>query len=100
MHVCTEPGCGTLVHTGRCTTHGGQRSGVPRRNAPGSVLRAVHRRAHGRCERCRRRTTQLTVHHVLPYSEGGSHDLSNLLALCSSCHALAHHALNRARGVG
>lgn len=30
------------------------------------------------------------VHHKLPLSEGGTHERSNLVALCKSCHAKIH----------
>ena len=29
----------------------------------------------------------LKIHHKLPLSEGGTHDQSNLIALCKSCHS-------------
>lgn len=34
--------------------------------------------------------TQLTVHHMVPESKGGSDDKDNLRTLCESCHRLAH----------
>lgn len=30
------------------------------------------------------------IHHKLPLSEGGTHDKSNLIALCKSCHSQIH----------
>lgn len=30
------------------------------------------------------------IHHRLPMSEGGTHDRSNLIALCKSCHSTIH----------
>ncbi len=30
------------------------------------------------------------IHHKLPLSEGGTHDRSNLIALCKSCHGAIH----------
>ncbi len=30
------------------------------------------------------------IHHKLPLSEGGTHDRSNLIALCKSCHSTIH----------
>ncbi|MCA1670458.1 MAG: HNH endonuclease, partial [Thermomicrobia bacterium] len=32
----------------------------------------------------------LHVHHIIPRARGGSNDLSNLVPLCPTCHALAH----------
>lgn len=33
---------------------------------------------------------QEEIHHKLPLSEGGTHDRSNLIALCKSCHSQIH----------
>ena len=30
------------------------------------------------------------IHHKKPLSEGGTHDRSNLIALCKSCHSSIH----------
>ncbi|HOE18067.1 MAG TPA: HNH endonuclease [Syntrophorhabdaceae bacterium] len=27
------------------------------------------------------------VHHIIPLSKGGTHDESNLMSLCTSCHS-------------
>jgi 5-methylcytosine-specific restriction endonuclease McrA len=52
-------------------------------------------RANGQCEmtgsnvgRCPKAATE--VHHRLPTGRGGSHDLSNLLAVCSEGHRWIH----------
>jgi 5-methylcytosine-specific restriction protein A len=45
---------------------------------------------HPLCERCEkdgRLTPTQEVHHIKPLSEGGTHDVNNLMALCSSCHS-------------
>lgn len=31
--------------------------------------------------------------HILPISQGGTHDASNLMSLCQSCHTRIHHEL-------
>lgn len=33
---------------------------------------------------------ELHAHHVVPKSRGGSHDVSNLISLCSDCHQTVH----------
>ena len=46
-------------------------------------------RAAGRCERCGRRG-RLQCDHIIPVTQGGTHNLANLQMLCSgpgSCHA-------------
>ena len=46
--------------------------------------------SHPLCEMCEqdgRLTKANEVHHVLPLSQGGTHDESNLMSLCKSCHS-------------
>lgn len=59
---------------------------------PPSVVRFVWRRDGGRCriDGCRS-ARGLEVHHLVHRADGGSHDPSNLILACSSCHQ-AHHA--------
>ena len=48
---------------------------------------------HPFCEKCYERGVLVPVeeiHHKLPLSEGGTHDRSNLIALCKSCHSQIH----------
>lgn len=48
---------------------------------------------HPFCEKCYERGVLVPVeeiHHKLPLSEGGTHDQSNLIALCKSCHSQIH----------
>jgi hypothetical protein len=56
-----------------------------------AVARLVWRRDHGRCRvpGCRS-ARALEIHHIIHREHGGSHDVSNLVLLCSSCHT-AHH---------
>lgn len=54
---------------------------------PGTLRWRVISRAHGRCEACGISSglRALEVDHIVPRSQGGSNDLSNLQALCSFC---------------
>ena len=48
---------------------------------------------HPFCELCFERGIIVPteeIHHKLPLSEGGTHDRSNLIALCKSCHSTIH----------
>ncbi|WP_331674013.1 HNH endonuclease signature motif containing protein [Blautia sp.] len=48
---------------------------------------------HPFCEQCYDRGILVEtqeIHHKLPLSEGGTHDRSNLIALCKSCHSQIH----------
>lgn len=67
----------------------------PRRKSDAVWLRArvkVMRRAGGLCEVAVEGCTlhAVHVHHRLMRSQGGGHELSNLLAVCSRCHDWVH----------
>jgi 5-methylcytosine-specific restriction endonuclease McrA len=46
----------------------------------------VRQRDGGVCRNCGS-TDRPQVHHVIPARYGGTHDLSNLVTLCRSCHS-------------
>lgn len=55
----------------------------------------VYQRDDFRCQNCGRKggpkgNTELHAHHVVPKSNGGSHELSNLKTLCKRCHKATH----------
>jgi succinate dehydrogenase hydrophobic anchor subunit len=55
----------------------------------------VYRRDGYECQQCGARggprgSNELHAHHVIPKSEGGSHQYSNLATLCESCHREVH----------
>jgi hypothetical protein len=49
------------------------------------LKRAIHLRDKRRCQRCRHRGN-LSIHHIIPRSEGGSDEPENLITLCFRCH--------------
>lgn len=53
---------------------------------PGDVREAVLLRSQGRCEKCLLPLWELEVHHRKLRSQGGTWDLSNVLAVCPRCH--------------
>lgn len=56
-------------------------------------VRASYVKAHPYCELCFQQGLMKEVeevHHKLPLSEGGTHDTSNLISLCKSCHSRIH----------
>lgn len=62
----------------------------------------VRARSRGRCERCGSRQTAISIDHKLPLNSGGTNELSNLWALCLTCHSAktrADSARRRSRGV-
>ena len=53
---------------------------------------------HPLCEMCLmdgRYTPVQEVHHIVPLSRGGTHDSSNLMSLCRSCHNKVHVTLKK-----
>jgi hypothetical protein len=48
-----------------------------------------------RCQNCGDEGVEETlhIHHIVPIAAGGSHRLSNLAALCSTCHRATHGQL-------
>lgn len=89
------PGCGRVLPAeGRCARCAKpQRSGSSRPElncAAWQRKRAwVKRRDAGRCVGCGA-NSRLSVHHIVKPSDGGSDDSSNLVTLCSRCHAREH----------
>jgi 5-methylcytosine-specific restriction endonuclease McrA len=60
-------------------------------DVPPTVVRFIYRRDHGRCRVPGCRSTRcLEIHHIIHRADGGTHDVSNLILACSSCHK-AHH---------
>lgn len=63
------------------------RSTVPPATRREALRRDGHRCRVKGCERA----LFVEVHHKIPRSAGGSHDLQNLVTLCSGCHRALHH---------
>ncbi len=56
-------------------------------------IRDAYAAEHPLCEKCLaegRVTLTEEVHHIIPVSRGGTHERSNLMALCRSCHNRIH----------
>jgi hypothetical protein len=67
---------------------------------PRATRRKIWRRDHGRCQvpGCRA-ARNLDIHHVVHRADGGDHDLSNLVVMCSGHHKLLHDGLLTVKGV-
>ena len=104
-HPCSYPGCPNLTDSRYCEEHklkaGRQYEryertpGIHRRyGAKWKKIRDRYVLEHPVCERCMkegRLTPVEEVHHIVPVKRGGSHDPSNLMSLCRSCHNKIHH---------
>jgi hypothetical protein len=76
------------VNDGQSSSHRGRPAS---QSVPPRVRREVMRRDHGQCQvpGCRN-THYVDIHHLCPLSEGGGHDASNLLVLCTAHHRAVH----------
>jgi len=96
--VCPIPGCANLVPPGRaryCPPHERARQARVDAQRPTSAqrgydgewqrIRAVYLGEHPYCAECGAPATD--VHHITPLRRGGTHDETNLKALCHACHS-------------
>ena len=102
---CAYPGCGRLAQREQyCEEHKkivdknyNQYKRDPASNKRyGRAWKRIRDRyamEHPLCEMCKedgRLTPTDEVHHILPVSQGGTHDRKNLMSLCKSCHNKIH----------
>ena len=101
---CSYPGCPNLCDGRYCPEHqqkvnsnyekyGRDPATKKRYGRAWKRIRDKYAAEHPFCELCFERgiivETQ-EIHHKKPLSEGGTHDWSNLIALCKSCHSSIH----------
>ena len=101
---CKHPGCPNLTDGTYCREHArlryqqynSEQRDPETKNRYGSEWRSIREQfivAFPFCQICRkygRITRAVEVHHIVPLSEGGTHDFSNLISLCHRCHATIH----------
>ena len=98
---CSHRGCSKFTAERFCEEHSKQnareyeryRRSPETRKHYGQTWRRIRNRyiaAHPLCEQCSRDGRLIPaqeVHHIKPLADGGTHDVDNLTALCSSCHS-------------
>lgn len=101
---CKYPGCPNLTEKTYCEEHEKEMNRAYEKYGRDKTVRRKYGRAwkrirdkyvsqHPFCEKCLEKGVLVPVdevHHILPLSEGGTHDKENLIALCKSCHAKIH----------
>ena len=101
---CSYPGCPNLTDGMYCEKHRKEeRRKYDRYERAADVhkkygrswkrIRDRYIQEHPFCERCFKEGTMVRaeeVHHILPVSQGGTNESSNLMALCQSCHTKIH----------
>ena len=107
MRPCAYPGCPNLCEGQYCDEHAkvARHKYDKYERSPDvhikygrawSRIRNRYAAEHPLCEMCLKEgrvTPVQEVHHILPVSQGGTHDHSNLMSLCKSCHTKIHHEL-------
>lgn len=60
-----------------------------------TAKKKVYSRDENRCRLCKngKPIVDLEVHHIVPYCECKSHEVDNLILLCSDCHAEVHRPI-------
>ena len=103
-HPCHHPGCPKLTDKRFCDEHTREENkryerydrDPETRKRYGTQWKKARRNyvaEHPFCEMCFEKGLMVgveEVHHRLPLREGGTHDASNLISLCKSCHARVH----------
>ena len=98
---CSYPGCPKLTDGRFCEEHQKQENKryekydrspemKKRYGRAWKRIRDRHIAQHPLCEVCKRNgrlTPAEEVHHILPLSQGGTHEDSNLMSLCKCCHS-------------
>lgn len=98
---CSYPGCPKLTDGRFCEEHQKQENQRYEKYDRSPEMKKLYGRAwkrirdrhiaqHPLCEVCKRNgrlTPAEEVHHIVPLSRGGTHDDSNLMSLCKSCHS-------------
>lgn len=101
---CSYPGCPNLTYGRFCEKHQKDENkryekydrdpAIRRRYGRAwKRIRDKHAKEHPFCEECFKKGIMIPVeeaHHIKALSEGGTHDKSNLISLCKSCHAKIH----------
>lgn len=101
---CSYPGCPNLCDGQYCDKHKTEeRRKYDKYERPAEInkkygrawkrIRDKYVSEHPFCELCFEKGMLIPtqeVHHKRPLSEGGTHERSNLIALCKSCHAKIH----------
>jgi len=94
VKVCNQPGCPELAPPGKpnCQSHtptpwASRETREPLPSNWRALRAAVLERDNHTCHAPGCRTKATHVDHITPRSLGGSHHMTNLQALCRSCHA-------------
>lgn len=54
------------------------------------LRKRILERDNNTCMKCNAISVQMQIHHIIPLSDNGDDNISNLITLCSSCHTEVH----------
>jgi hypothetical protein len=61
-----------------------------------NLRKIIYKRDNWMCQMCLKKcNSNIQCHHIIPVSDGGGHQLDNLVTLCKSCHLKIHNLLKR-----
>lgn len=99
LSVCRHPGCNTLIAiSGFCEKHQKENGWWRKKENSGKrgyghkwrqIRERIFQRDKGLCQECLRHGVYVPgtdVDHIIPKSQGGTDDPSNLQLLCPACH--------------
>ena len=85
-HFCNSPVVGVVYSSKGVPLWRGTTQPGPTRTQLDTL-----KRRYGSCAGCGAHTEACQAHHIVPRSQGGPHNIDNLLLLCWSCHDKVHH---------
>jgi 5-methylcytosine-specific restriction endonuclease McrA len=93
--VCSKVGCRFEVDKkvksfNRKKKDKAKRKGRYRKGVPKDLRKIVIQRDNSTCQRCYIHLSTIQIHHIVPVSDGGLDDVSNLICLCGKCHSHIH----------
>jgi 5-methylcytosine-specific restriction enzyme A len=105
-HPCAKQRCPNLTYGRFCEEHVTEENrryqkydrGYDSKKRYGRAWKRIRDKyveTHPFCEKCYAKGILVPteeVHHRVPLAEGGTHEKSNLISLCKSCHAQIHAA--------
>ncbi len=110
--ACGYPGCPRTTNGRYCAEHerlvnkqyeqyGRDPETSKRYGTAWKIIRKRYITAHPLCEECFKHGIAVPaehVHHIIPLTDGGTNDESNLMSLCKSCHSRIHMKMRRGGG--
>ena len=86
QHFCSSPIAGVVYSSKGVPLWRGTTQPGPTKTQIETVVQR-----YGSCAGCGAHANSCQTHHIIPRSQGGPHNVDNLMLLCWSCHDKVHH---------